>query len=143
LRGGTSSMTVWQRSNGRWTASLRIDGKRRCATAGTAEEALAMLHEGAETVRLDRRSPEHFWGMVEWSPGCWLWKQSTTTTGYGRYRVSGRNDPAHRVAYEYAVGPIPEGLVLDHLCRNKRCVNPAHLEPVTQHENILRAWGSP
>jgi len=66
-----------------------------------------------------------------------------TPDGYGRFTVSG-NEPvvrvnAHRFAYELLVGPIPKGLTLDHLCRNRGCVNPAHLEPVTSKVNTLRS----
>lgn len=66
---------------------------------------------------------------------CWPWYAFIDPQGYGRH---GRTSMAHRVVYEALVGPIPEGLQLDHLCRNRSCVNPAHLEPVTMHENIVR-----
>ncbi len=72
---------------------------------------------------------------------CWQWTASTTAQGYGQIRTAGGAGAmlyAHRVAYEFAVGPIPEGLQLDHLCRVRSCVNPAHLEPVTNRENGLR-----
>jgi len=60
--------------------------------------------------------------------------------GYARFNIApGQSVHAHRFAYEELVGPIPEGLDLDHLCRNKTCVNPAHLEPVTRAENVRRA----
>jgi hypothetical protein len=70
--------------------------------------------------------------------GCWLWTACTNAFGYGTLWVNVRPMLAHRVAYELFVGPIPEGLNLDHLCRVRRCVNPAHLEPVTQRENVMR-----
>jgi hypothetical protein len=71
---------------------------------------------------------------------CWLWcAEINHRNGYGRYRIStSRSQLAHRFAYELLVGPIPDGLDLDHLCRVRACVNPAHLEPVTRRENLLR-----
>ena len=80
-----------------------------------------------------------FWPKVEKTDGCWLWTGARDKLGYGWIRrTRGGNAPAYRVAWELEVGPIPEGLVIDHLCRNPSCVNPAHLEPVTQRENMLR-----
>lgn len=70
--------------------------------------------------------------------GCWEWLRSRTPEGYGRWVVDGRERKAHRVAYELYVGSIPDGLELDHVCRNCACCNPAHLEPVTHRENLLR-----
>ncbi len=92
-----------------------------------------MMDEGTRFwAKVDKRGPE----------GCWDWTASTAGGGYGSFAVGGRRKtPAHRYAYEAAHGPIPEGLHLDHLCRNRRCVNPAHLEPVTQQENIRRGEG--
>ncbi len=70
--------------------------------------------------------------------GCWQWIGAKHSEGYGVIRADGRPAYAHRVAYELLVGPIPEGLDIDHLCRNRLCVNPTHLEPVTRRENLLR-----
>lgn len=71
--------------------------------------------------------------------GCWNWT-GALTKGYGRIKVGGRTRIAHRVVYERLVGPIPEGLHLDHLCVNPRCIRPEHLEPVTTRENNRRVF---
>ena len=70
--------------------------------------------------------------------GCWVWTGSTRK-GYGKISVDGKSEQAHRASYEAHVGAIPAGLTIDHLCRNKACINPAHLEPVTNQENLRRA----
>lgn len=82
-----------------------------------------------------------FWSRVNKTDSCWLWTGGLNNTGYGVYKAYGKAYFSHRFSYELLVGPIPEGLVLDHLCRVITCVNPEHLEPVTQHENILRGTG--
>jgi len=69
------------------------------------------------------------------SNGCWVWSGQVGNSGYGKYSSTGL---AHRVSYETFVGPIPDGLTIDHLCLNKMCINPAHLEPVTSAENARR-----
>ena len=77
--------------------------------------------------------------------GCWVWTGRPNNRGYGQLGVlldaprRPRTMLAHRVSYMAFVGPIPDGLVIDHLCRNRLCVNPAHLEVVTQRENSLRS----
>lgn len=85
---------------------------------------------------------DRFWPKVDAAGPCWEWTACKNHLGYGQIGL-GRRDQglgmAHRVAYELLVGPIPEGLELDHLCRNPSCVNPDHLEPVTHAENMRRA----
>jgi hypothetical protein len=73
--------------------------------------------------------------------GCWTWTGSHNL-GYGQIQAGARSSArVHRVAYEMLVGPIPNGLSLDHLCRNRSCVRPSHLEPVTNRVNVLRGAG--
>lgn len=81
-----------------------------------------------------------FWAQVVKCPsGCWEWQGTQVSEGYGRFGFDYRMYAAHRVAYVLHHGAIDPNLVIDHLCRNTRCVNPAHLEPVTQSVNILRS----
>lgn len=70
---------------------------------------------------------------------CWIWQGSLKVDGRGRVTISGRNELAHRAMYEQEVGPIPDGLELDHLCGVPPCIRPSHLEPVTHIENVRRA----
>lgn len=84
-----------------------------------------------------------FYGTVAIGDDCWLFTGSRAGRGkeYGKLTSYGRTMQAHRAMYELLVGPIPEGLTIDHLCRVKLCVRPDHLEPVTMRENLLRADG--
>lgn len=88
-------------------------------------------------------APDHerFWGAVKFTDDCWHWTQATVD-GYGRFPFvkdgRRRSMGAHRWAWEYVNGPAPEGLTPDHLCRNRACVNPWHIEWVTQGENVRR-----
>ena len=76
-----------------------------------------------------------------WTPGgCWEW-QGALNDGYGIVGRDGTTRRVHRVVYEALVGPIPNGMDLDHLCRNRRCCNVLHLEPVTRRENLARGIG--
>lgn len=76
--------------------------------------------------------------MESASGGCWEWQGALTTGGYGHLRVAGKSRAAHRLTYEVMRSEIPTGLQLDHLCRVRHCVNPWHLEPVTQAVNMGR-----
>ena len=75
---------------------------------------------------------------IDRSGDCWVWTGSRTGAGYGQVWSRRGNRGVHRIVYEQLVGPIPDGLVIDHLCRNRSCCNPAHLEPVTMAENVRR-----
>jgi HNH endonuclease len=80
------------------------------------------------------------WNKIEPCPttGCWIWTGELNRNGYGRMWINGRRVMVHRHVYEALVGPIPDGAVLDHTCRNRACCAPHHLEPVTVRENTLR-----
>lgn len=86
---------------------------------------------------------ERFHQRIRMRDGCWEWLGKRTAAGYGQFRCENRQLYAHRWSYEHHVGPIPDGLTIDHLCRNRCCVNPGHLEPVTSHENMLRGTAPP
>lgn len=84
-----------------------------------------------------------FGRMVEDERGCWLWQGMQNGKGYGLLKFGRRRHYVHRVAYEFLIGEIPDGLVLDHLCRVPLCGNPYHAEPVTNAENLIRGEGMP
>jgi hypothetical protein len=79
--------------------------------------------------------------VTEGSSGCWLWDRPMDTTGYGQFSDNRKMWLAHRWSYEFLRAEIPDGLVLDHLCKTHLCVNPWHAEPVTQKVNVLRGDG--
>lgn len=82
---------------------------------------------------------DRFWPKVDATGDCWEWTASRTRNGYGWFLESkGKAKVAHRWAYENLVGPIPDGLQIDHLCRNRACCNPDHLDPVPRLENVCR-----
>ena len=91
---------------------------------------------------------ERFWAKVnkdgpipDYKPElgpCWIWRGAPKREGYGSFYYEGRSQYAHRLSYQWSVKPIPDGLHIDHLCRVRLCVNPAHLEPVTPVENTMR-----
>lgn len=73
---------------------------------------------------------------------CWIWTGATTSRGYGSIRFGETAGVTHRLTYQHLRGPIPEGMVLDHLCRRRACCNPAHAEAVTNHDNTLRGYAT-
>lgn len=78
---------------------------------------------------------ERFWPKVDKADDCWNWTAACSGAGYGQIKDSKRVLYAHRVSYEFAYGPIPEGMMIDHACRNRRCVNPEHLRACTSKQN--------
>lgn len=94
---------------------------------------------------LDAKASERFWSKVHKHDGpetfCWIWTAGLDAHGYGQFGFNKKPTKAHRVAYEELVSPPPSGMALDHLCRVRNCVNPAHLEPVSIGENVRRGDG--
>lgn len=80
-----------------------------------------------------------YWEKVNKTSGCWKWGAWSNGKGYGLVRINGKSYLAHRISYEIAYGEIPKGLVIDHICNNTKCVNPSHLQAITQQQNILRS----
>lgn len=79
---------------------------------------------------------ERFWSKVQKGDGCWKWTAHLSTKGYGRFSITRSNVvPAHRFAFELAGGQVPAGMVVDHMCHNRSCVNPAHLRPLSPKQN--------
>jgi len=88
------------------------------------------------------KSLRRFFEKIDDTKGnCWLWTASKNRDGYGMVRLDGKNRSAHRVSFEIFVTDIPNYLMIDHLCRNRGCVNPEHMELVTNKENIFRGVG--
>jgi hypothetical protein len=107
----------------------------------TVKRACADLGRGKDWRRGRQQPPDDdkFWSAVDRSANsCWEWQGSLNNSGYGFVYFDGRNQGAHRVAYALTIGPIAEGLELDHACRNRACCNPDHLEPVTRAVNMER-----
>ncbi len=138
-----------------------MDGHRTCAEPDCERRAVHVGPYCGEHMRTRRYHEwraltveDRFWARVDrhGPSGCWLWFGGTVPNGYGTVVVGKRRSKAaHRYAYELLVGAVPDGMVLDHTCHNadetcmegddcqhRRCVNPAHLEPVTQKENMWR-----
>lgn len=92
---------------------------------------------------IDTGVVERFWARVQRGDPdeCWPWIGDVNAIGYGRLYVAGARVAAHRLSYELSGEQIPDGLQLDHLCRNRECVNPQHLEPVSSRENTIRGEG--
>lgn len=78
---------------------------------------------------------ERFLAKTNKTDGCWLWIGATGSNGYGQMQFGPRKQQAHRIAYQLYIGPIPDTLTLDHICRRRNCVNPWHVRPMTMIEN--------
>lgn len=118
----------------------RPDCARRHVARGLCNAHYLLARDHGELSPLVRPSEQdRFWSNVVRGPDCWAWTGGHSVAGYGRFNRDGRRpDYAHRYSYELHKGVIPAGCQIDHLCHNRGCCNPAHLEAVTQQENIRR-----
>lgn len=127
----------------------KCDGKTRLRddeSRGNCMAHIEEFHPRELGPKFEIARPDLFWAKVQKGDGCWAWTGYTNPDGYGyaTYRNTDgeeHNATAHRVAWQLTHGLVPDGLSLDHLCRNRGCVNPAHLEPVTSAVNIYRGEG--
>lgn len=85
--------------------------------------------------------PLRFMNKIEFAGDCWIWIGAKNNKGYGHIGVNGKTILAHRFSYSFQYGGIPKGMTLDHQCRNRSCVNPYHLKPMTQKQNNLLGIG--
>lgn len=120
--------------------------RRRCRVPGCERDnrsrGLCPTHRIIEDRYGDPEYPwierDRFFERVDATGDCWEWKLGKDKDGYGKYKRGNTTHRAHRFAWELMVGPIPDGFVIDHLCKNTSCVNLDHLEPVTWAENLYR-----
>lgn len=127
--------------------ATRICSNHECDRAAVGRGMCLMHYKRwrKATPEVDRRRPglrERFDALVDKGGNCWLWTGSTVSTGYGYISVDGKSKRAHRVSYEMNVGPIPDGMAIDHICHVPACVNPAHLRPVTNKQNAEHRTGA-
>lgn len=125
-----------------FTQNLRLSIKLwyNTRTKGTRASIADFVHP-SRIVYMRMKTPveDRLWSRVVEAYGCWEWRGSLSSSGYGQIGdESGKLVTVHRLAYELLVGPIPTGLVLDHTCRNQRCVNPLHLDITTSAINTAR-----
>ena len=97
------------------------------------------MTEPAPLAKLSLSDIERFWSKVDKTDDCWRWRPAKNRSGYGTFGFAGTTTSAHRIAYYLVKGPFDLALVVDHLCRNRSCVNPDHLEPVTSQVNTRRS----
>ena len=152
---------IWRKYGDPLHTVRKYDRRGKCSTDGCEDQAKrnGLCHKHA--TRMERHGTtidpreRRFWAQVKRGVDdeCWEWTGRLQPNGYGIFGATGTR-LVHRISYQYMVGPIPDGLVLDHVChtrdrncrdnnecRHRRCVNPAHLEPVTRRENIARGGG--
>ncbi len=122
--------------------TYKVGNKKVCKTChrdGIARSRLRMQAIREHPLELATEAErKRFWQKVQKTDSCWLWTGAPHIMGYGVCTLAGKPQLAHRVAYYNFVGPVDESLEIDHLCSNKACMNPAHLEQVSHQVNCMR-----
>lgn len=122
------------------TCSVEGCEKKYCAR-GLCKNHYARATRVPKPPKPRKSLEERFWPKVNKTESCWLWIGAVNNAGYGKISVNGKLEMAHRASYAMAVGPIPAGMFVDHMCHVPACVNPAHLRLATSKQNMENRSG--
>lgn len=139
---------TWHKENKKWRAQIRYCKHDYHIGLFVSKDEAIERYKEAEIILFGEKGKQHPGGLervrehshydIDPHTGCWNWKRSLTNMGYARINCGNNSNLAHRYIYEETKGKIPKKMTIDHLCRNRKCINPDHLEVVSLKENIRR-----